>query len=349
MHGQRRQWVWAKLGLAPLATALEPLARLARETERALTGLSTSEIAEAYTEWGWKADGDVLDALAQVEGAQNVEAIGSVIRAVYRPWIEKAATVFQSFVGEGRPDTYPIKPLPLQQVGTCLLYVDGLRMDIAQRLSKRLGQRGLNTEVGWRLTALPPITATARPAVTPVGQDLHGGPELSPATDAGTAVDVTVLRKLLKETPAHYQVLGPNDLLGDPNGLAWAEAGDFDENGHTKGVGLVYQLDSELRLVEHRVGALLDEGWKRVVVVTDHGFLLMPGGLPKVQLPEHLVTVRKGRCARLKPFSVTEQQTVAWHWDENVRFAMAPGIACFEAGKEYEHGGLSPQECVTPV
>jgi len=28
---------------------------------------------------------------------------------------------------------------------------------------------------------------------------------------------------------------------------------------------------------------------------------------------------------------------------------VAPGIACFEAGKEYEHGGLSPQECVVPV
>jgi hypothetical protein len=28
---------------------------------------------------------------------------------------------------------------------------------------------------------------------------------------------------------------------------------------------------------------------------------------------------------------------------------MAPGIACFEAGKIYEHGGLSLQECVTPI
>ena len=28
---------------------------------------------------------------------------------------------------------------------------------------------------------------------------------------------------------------------------------------------------------------------------------------------------------------------------------MAPGIHCYEAGKEYEHGGLSPQECVVPI
>ena len=28
---------------------------------------------------------------------------------------------------------------------------------------------------------------------------------------------------------------------------------------------------------------------------------------------------------------------------------MARGIHCYQDGKEYEHGGLSPQECVVPV
>ena len=32
-----------------------------------------------------------------------------------------------------------------------------------------------------------------------------------------------------------------------------------------------------------------------------------------------------------------------------MRIAVASGIACYEAGKEYEHGGISPQECVVPV
>lgn len=32
-----------------------------------------------------------------------------------------------------------------------------------------------------------------------------------------------------------------------------------------------------------------------------------------------------------------------------MRIAVASGINCYEAGKEYEHGGLSPQECVAPV
>ena len=40
--------------------------------------------------------------------------------------------------------------------------------------------------------------------------------------------------------------------------------------------------------------------------------------------------------------------TVPWFWDQDVRIALAPGATCFEAGKEYEHGGVSPQECIVP-
>jgi len=65
--------------------------------------------------------------------------------------------------------------------------------------------------------------------------------------------------------------------------------------------------------------------------------------------PEHLTEIRKGRCARLKPGSTTDQPTVAWRFDPQVRIALAPGISCYTANQEYEHGGLSPQECVVPV
>jgi len=69
----------------------------------------------------------------------------------------------------------------------------------------------------------------------------------------------------------------------------------------------------------------------------------------KAELPEHLTEVRKGRCARLKDGAQTDQQVVPWRWDPSVRIAVAPGIHCYEAGNEYEHGGISPQECVVPI
>lgn len=346
-HGRRRDWVWAKLGQARLARALEHLAELATLTENPLGGAGVTEIARAYADWGWRADAASIRALASVERPEDLDAVGGAIRSVYRPWLEEAAKQFQLRVGDGLIPRYPFQPLPVQPPGTCLMFVDGLRMDVARMLSGRLQSGGIDVEVGWRLTALPTVTATAKPAASPVGPALKGGTELSPATISGTKVEIGVLRKLLAE--ADFQVLLPTDPLGDPSGIAWSEDGNVDETGHTNGIGLARHVDGIVQDITHRMRALLAEGWNQVVVVTDHGFLLMPGGLPKVQLPEHLTEIRKGRCAKLKPGSTTEHQTVAWHWDSDVRFAIAPGIACFEAGKEYEHGGLSPQECVTPV
>jgi len=75
---------------------------------------------------------------------------------------------------------------------------------------------------------------------------------------------------------------------------------------------------------------------------------LLPSGLPVVEMPKFLVETRWGRCAVLKPGSKTDLPTVPWHWDSGVTIAVAPGIACFRAGSEYSHGGLSLQECLLP-
>ena len=40
---------------------------------------------------------------------------------------------------------------------------------------------------------------------------------------------------------------------------------------------------------------------------------------------------------------------VCWYWNSQVSIAMAPGVSCFKAGLYYDHGGLSLQECLTPV
>jgi hypothetical protein len=42
-------------------------------------------------------------------------------------------------------------------------------------------------------------------------------------------------------------------------------------------------------------------------------------------------------------------QTVPWTWDPTVSIAVPPGCSAFQAGQVYEHGGLSLQECVTPL
>ena len=83
--------------------------------------------------------------------------------------------------------------------------------------------------------------------------------------------------------------------------------------------------------------------------MTDHGWLLLPGGLPKVELKAGLADHRWGRCAAMKAGSQTDVPTLKWHWNGDVVIASPPGVGCFRASMEYTHGGVSLQEMVTPV
>jgi len=349
VHGVRRDFVWAKLGQAPLAQALASLAELARLLAGGVLGQAMNATPQAlvddYLDRGWRIDAAVLRSLACVEQHKDVTALHAAVRALYGEWLDNAARLMQDHVRASGDAAYARTASPSLLPGTCLLFSDGLRYDLARALAEQLAQHGLAADLDWRMTALPSITATAKPAVTPIANHLGSGPGLEP-TYGGSKVTVQVLRRAL--TDAGHQVLGETDL-GEPSGTAWTERGEIDAYGHQHGWQIAQQIERELRSLRERIAALLDHGWQRVVVVTDHGWLLLPGGLPKSELPEYLTETRKGRCARLKPVSTTSELTHAWRWDPNVLFAFAPGSACFEAGREYEHGGISPQECITPV
>jgi hypothetical protein len=114
-------------------------------------------------------------------------------------------------------------------------------------------------------------------------------------------------------------------------------------------VRLARDLDTQLDQVVERVVELSEAGWKRIRIVTDHGWLLMPGGLPKSELPKHQAETRWGRCAVLKDNAHGTPLTFGWDWCKDVQVAYAPGVSCFVAGADYAHGGISLQECLVPV
>jgi hypothetical protein len=352
-HAMRRSWIWARLGQSPLAVALAHLHDLATYTVISLTGTRT-ELIESYTGFGWRADAAALKALASVEHPADVAAISAALRAIYQPWLDQSARAFQAIYSHSSLTTTPhTSALPawesgLAGEGTCVLFCDALRYDLAQRLAETLNQQGISCEINAAIAPLPGITPTAKPAVSPVAERFTGvgANDLTPLQiERGTRASAEMLRAELKQSG--YQILSGDDT-GDPGGYAWTELGAIDSYGHQHGRKLVLHLAGELRTVERRIGMLLEAGWRQVIVITDHGWLLLPGGLPKVELSEQLTTLRKERCARLKPLAATDQLSVPWFWDADVQVATPPGIACYEAGHEYAHGGLSAQECIIP-
>jgi len=342
-HSQRRSWVWAELGMAPMAQVLVPLTRLAKATATPVGTGMPSEIADRYSTSGWEADLAGLESLAGATNPAEEEAVKAAVGAIYRPWLEEGAHTFQKAVKDhGLARLEPqAEPVP----GRCILFTDGLRYDVGQALVEELQSRGAKVNTAWRFGALPGVTATAKPALSPVAELLGAGKEFS-AVFERTTVTAPVLRRALEG--AGFQIVTESHA-GDPTGSGWMEYGNLDSLGHAEGWRLSRRFSNEVKNIAARISGLLANGWREVTVVTDHGWLLLPQGLPKVNLPEHLTVVRKGRCARLKPNSTTDYQTVPWFFDPEVRIAVAPGIGNFIAGHDYEHGGLSVQESVLPV
>jgi hypothetical protein len=199
---------------------------------------------------------------------------------------------------------------------------------------------------------LPTVTPTAKPAVAPVADAVAGEtltPDFTPRmTDRARPANAENLRDSLRSRG--YQVLGEGmfDAPTSHPARGWLETAKIDSLGHTLRAGLARQISDELDRLAERVIALLEAGWQTVRVVTDHGWLLMPGGLPKVDLPRHLTESRWSRCAVIAGAATPEVMRAPWHWNPTQFFATPPGVACFKSSEEYTHGGLSLQECLIP-
>jgi len=350
-HSCRRSLVWTELGEAPLACALEHLSIIAETTKTSLAAGSVDDLAGGYQSWGWRVDDGVLRALAHVDAPSDVEAVTTAVRAVYLPWMENSARYIQKLLdGASYPGGTCLTAKPASfSPGDCVLFVDGLRFDLGKRLVDSIEARGFEIfeEPAW--TALPSVTATGKAAVTPVRDKIRGedgSPDFEPSVaDTGQSLKGGYhLKKLLAN--AGWSIL-ERSADGDGQGMAWCEFGDIDHEGHDRGWKLAKHIDALILEITDRIAELLAAGWKRVRVVTDHGWLLLPGGLPKIDLPSALADNKWGRCASLKPGATSEDRLYPWYWNPHQYFALADGVSCFKKGEEYTHGGLSLQECLT--
>lgn len=350
-HGRRRDLVWVELGEAPLACALKHLTVLADVTKTSLAAGTVNDLATGYSHMGWKADDAVIQALAHIDKITDFEAVSNAIRSVYLPWAEESARHLQKIVAES---VYPVGAYVSDlscsfHEGECVLFVDGLRYDSARRLAAMLEELSYNVgmKTGW--AALPSLTATGKPVVSPIGHLIKGAlnnTDFEPVVaETGQSLKGGYhFKKLL--TDSGWTILESSDN-GNGKGKAWCEFGNIDHEGHERGWKLAKHMEALLNEIRDRIAALVQVGWKSVRVVTDHGWLLMPGSLPKTELSSALTENKWGRCAVLKQGATCEERLYPWYWDPNQFFALADGISCFKKGEEYSHGGLSLQECLT--
>ncbi|PWC06429.1 BREX-1 system phosphatase PglZ type B [Mycetocola zhujimingii] len=345
-HSAREDNVWAALGQAPLARAVGHLAELADRVETASPTTELRTQVAWYGDEGHMIDDLALRAIASAKTAQDRVAVTGALGAFYDSWVDESARTFQksavnNYTGQTGLDI---------ETGTAVVYVDALRFDLATRVVRRLAP--LDASVETRLAAFPSVTPTGQPAVAPIAATVGGGTAFDAADDQSRSLKGAVLRSALASAGVQF-LEWDVAKVGDPSGKAWTQTNSIDSLGHSQGHALADLVDQQLDLVAERVRGLLGAGWRQVVIVTDHGFLLPGQPAQKVTLPLHITegdAARKPRVARLKVAAARPDFPILpWTWDSSVDMASAPGASAFEAGRLYEHGGLSLQECVIPV
>lgn len=348
-HAHRQSTLWAVQGHAPLAVALADLAVIAKASMAPMTGGNVLDAARAYAETGWRVDAAARAAMATAQTAELEKPIYAVMEALYRRWLEKQAECFQGLV---KKDGYPNWSLPDVSDGTVVLFVDGLRFDLARELEALLHKEdGLSIGLEPGFTSVPSVTSSGKVWVSPAsklaeGAKGSGGSGFEPTLPKGAYT----AEKLRKAMEAEVYAIVDTESPSLAYGKGWAEfPGDIDSDGHNKGLKLARAIAAHLDDLAKTIRRLLNAGWKEVWIVTDHGWLLLPGGLPKTELPVKLTETKWGRCAILKDAAGDHDWLVLpWSFDASVRVALAPGISAFSNGREYDHGGLSLQESVVP-
>jgi len=354
-HAHRTSWVWARLGEARLCQALEALQAVADLTAKSLGGISRNGVAEQYTQFGWHVDDAVLRAVDRVRSDADLASVSKIVRAMYLPWLDEAAKRLQAEVIKN-----PL-PSPKDQAefvtdlppGTCVLFVDGLRYDLAHRLAEKLSARSLTASIGWRWSTVPSVTPSAKPAVSPLAKLVGGKLDATVAKDFAVCV-IETQDTLNSDRFAKLLIaIGVQCLkapaTGDSSGKAWTEIGDIDRRGHDEGIRVAWRVEEELDRVAERTLQLTGAGWREVRIVTDHGWLLCPDGLPVMDEKKYVAETKWGRCMAIGESNKAHGIGLQWSWKNGVQIDIAPGATVFYKGNGYAHGSVSPQESIAPT
>lgn len=347
-YGNLADTVWTTMGKGSLVQALSHLHQFAQDCQNKPTGSNWDALAEWYASSGCRTDFLALQLMNWKEDLSLHPDLQQLVQTLYLPWLEVMARVAETAY-KADPAAFTVHPLPC--VGTyhdreVVFFIDALRMDLGIELQSRLVQAGLKAELKTGLTIIPSSTSSAKPAISPIANSLKGGDlaedEAYPLLD-GKICDAATLRKGLVQQG--WKILEQPDLASPP-GQAWLEESELDTRGHDG--TLPSQWDAILDRIVFTVQTLFNKGRTRIRIVTDHGWLLVPLGLPRVNLPPALAKSKGGRAAILKPDSIFPHAPVPWYWDPVQNFNLAPGISTFYQSN-YAHGGLSLQELIVPA
>ncbi|MBS3915226.1 MAG: BREX-1 system phosphatase PglZ type B [Bacteroidetes bacterium] len=345
-HAQRRNWVWAETGKASLANALQHLVVIAEIISETIPTGSVEEIASYYESKGHKADYAALKALSFGISIANKNALTVAIGKLYSAWLENLAVKFQTLIQKDA--TVFTNQNAVELNDEFILFVDAFRYDLASAFTETFLKKH-KTNLSYTWSALPSLTPTAKPNVSPVAKSLSTTSECNdfrPQTISGKELLHPIFKTELQNLGYKFVSEFSDIEVGKKH---WMEIGKIDSTGHTEQSGIVKRIEELFAEISETIETIFANGIRKIKIVTDHGWLLLPTGLPKTELPAYLTETRWGRCALIKEGVKSDLLHLPWRWNKQVLIAYAPCISFFKKNEEYAHGGVSLQECFVPL
>ncbi len=346
-HSERRGWVWAEFGYSSLAQTLPHLLLMTKLSTKAFPFTTIDDLTHYYVTDGCKIDQEMRKSLLCVKTEQDKDVIIKLINVIYKPWLETITNKFQTLVTTN-PSLFIVKDI-LAESDEYILFVDAFRYELAQEFMERLNKQKYKIELNNVWSALPSLTPTAKPNVSPIVKDINPNSncnEFRPQLNNGRDLQITQFRELLEEN--NYRVV-TNISTIETGRNYWQEIGDIDTRGHEEQSDIIKRINELFDKIQEVLETVFNKGINRIKIVTDHGWLLLPGGLPKEDLNKNLTETRWGRCALIKEGAETNLLQLPWRWNPNIFIAYATGISFFKKNEEYAHGGISLHECLIPV
>lgn len=347
-HKDRLSWIWAELGHSPLAEALPHLVALAERSLQTYDNTSIGSITKYYIDEGVKLDSSVRKVYLIEHTKDYLDTIQVVIDKFYRPWLDKLTNQFQSLVKDDYDVFYPNETEDYNS--NFILFVDAFRYDIAQDFLNQLSTAKYDASIDVKWSALPSLTPTSKPVLAPIQDKLSKSSEWNSFQVQmvnGKILSHHYFKASLEENGIHY--IDSPSQIEDPAERYWMEIGDIDKKGHQDQEGMFRRIPELMKELEETIQTIFDKGVTSIQIVTDHGWLLLPGGLPKESLHRDLAETRWGRCALIKDGVSTNLLYLPWTWNPHTFIAFAPGISFFKKNEAYAHGGVSLHECLTPM
>ena len=255
--------------------------------------------------------------------------------------------------------------VPARGKRRAVLIIDALRFDLAIDVAKQLGA---SAEVRPVSTTLPSTTPFGMTALLPLQPD-----------DVDVVVDAGKLHITHKGHPKLEEREGRKNLIRSEVGQGKTSRVDFteletvvsgapvpetsqlvafdyglDDKGHSPdAAGLPLMAQQYTKRIARAVERLHREGFSRVDVVTDHGFIFAPpdliDGLGRPSLPPVQAVSKQARYAVLAEGAKAQQLVRrALPFDDRVQLGFPRGLRTLMKAGPYAHGGISLQECVIP-